>query len=403
MMKILNVLMVPLLFVSGNNNGQEKKDIHSIIGTKYKSDSIVENVLKKQLKQGSTYTIDEAGVGLPKIQFETKELEATAIVAHELLNSNGYNTLGTEDFNKKIKNIFGRIIDSDSQSHFLYVNFLDKCDKEFVMYRNNGVDYEGLFIDKQRKLITDLYYIPELIDYKKEYSRLNDFENINITRKSSIDNLDITIPHWKDVTNLNEIRKKTVQTLVARNMLLFNNNKSYAGWLAEHDKVFVKMLVKNFGFTKELQFNDLVMKDYLKAYQTSSDIGDIIFVKNCKGELEIRTELLKYIKDHTKADENRLLNALENFGYVLKDNINFTLDEKYKILAYIGNTVDPFYLNFAGVNSGNAIWNAESLLYNSVVKDRNIISVFQKNNYYGLPDLKDSLIRVQAIIEHSSE
>ncbi len=108
-MKILNVLIVSLLFASGNNDGQEKKDIHSI-GTKYKSDSIVENVLKKQLKQGSTYTIDEAGAGRPKIQFETKELEATAIVAHELLNSNGYNTLGTEDFNKKIKNIFGRII-----------------------------------------------------------------------------------------------------------------------------------------------------------------------------------------------------------------------------------------------------------------------------------------------------
>lgn len=50
-MKILNVLMVSLLFVSGNNNGQEKKDIHSIIGTKYKSDSIVENVLKKNLNR----------------------------------------------------------------------------------------------------------------------------------------------------------------------------------------------------------------------------------------------------------------------------------------------------------------------------------------------------------------
>jgi len=49
------------------------------------------------------------------------------------------------------------------------------------------------------------------------------------------------------------------------------------------------MLVKNFRFTEEPKFNDLVMKDYLKMNQTSSDIGDIIFVKNCKGELEIRT------------------------------------------------------------------------------------------------------------------
>lgn len=102
------------------------------------------------------------------------------------------------------------------------------------------------------------------------------------------------------------------------------------------------MLVKNFGFTEKPKFNDLVMKDYLKMNQTSSDIGDIIFVKNCKGELEIRTELLKYIKEYTKSDENRLLTALENFGYALKENHNFTPDQKYKILAYIGNTLDPF-------------------------------------------------------------
>ncbi len=394
---------MPLLFVSGNNNGQEKKDIHSIIGTIYQSDNIVENVLKKQLKQGSTYTIDEAGAGLRKIQFATTELEATARVASELLKSNGFNALDAEGFSQKIKSIFGRVIDSNSQLNFLYVNFLDKCERKPVMCHNNGVDYEGMFIDKQRKLITDFYYIPELIDYKNEYSQLNDIENINITRKSSIDNLNITIPHWKDVANLNEIRKRNIQKIVARNKYLFNDNKSYVSWLVEYDKVFVKMLVKNFGFTKESQFNDLVMKDYLKTYQTSSDIGNIIFVKNCKGELEIRIELLNYIKEHTKSDENRLLNALENFGYALKDNSSFTSDEKYKILAYIGNTVDPFYLNFAGINSGIAVWNAESVLYNSIVKDRNIISVFQKNNYYGLPDLKTSLVRVQGITEHESE
>lgn len=402
-MKILNVLMASLLFTTVNNKGQEKKDIYSIIDRKYQSDSIVESVLKKQLKQGSTYTIDEAGAGLQKIQFETKELEAAAIVAGELLMSNGFNTLGAEDFNKKIKNIFGRIIDSHSQSNFLYVNFFDKCDRKPAMYHNNEIDYEGLFIDKQRKIITDFYYIPELVNYQKEYSQLNDVENIIIIRKSSIDNLDIEIPHWKDIANLNETRKKNIQTIIARNMYLFNDNKLYAEWLVDNDKRFVQLLVKNFGFTKELKFNDLTMNEYLNNYQTSSDIGDIIFVKNCKGELEIRTELLKYIKEHTKSDENRLLNALENFGYALKDNTNFTADEKYKILAYIGNTVDPFYLNFAGINSGNAVWNAESVLYNSIVNDKNIISVFKQNNYYGLPDLKDSLARVQAIMEHDSE
>jgi len=370
-----------MLFISCNNKGQEKKDLHSISDMKNMNDNLIEPVLIKQLKQGSTYTIDEAGGGLPKIQFETQELEATAKVASELLRSKGYVYLSNGDFNQKIKTIFGRIINPNSHSNFLYVNFFDKCDRVQVMYHNNGIDYEGLFIDKQTKIITDFYYIPELVDYQKDYVQLNDIEKVRITRKSSIDNLDIIIPHWKDISNLKEIRKKNIKTILARNLYLFNDNKSYVNWLTDNDQRFVKLLVKNFGYTKEPKFNALTMSDYLNNGQSSSDIGDIIFVKNCKGDLEIRTELLKYIKEHTKSDENRLLNALENFGYALKDNTNFTSDEKYKILAYIGNTVDPFYLNFAGVNSGNAVWNAESLLYNSVVKDRNIISVFQKNNF----------------------
>lgn len=401
-MKILNVLIIIMLFISCNNKGQEKKDLHSISDMKNMNDNLIEQVLIKQLKQGSTYTIDEAGGGLPKIQFETQELEATAKIASELLRSKGYVYLSNGDFNQKIKTIFGRIINPNSHSNFLYVNFFDKCDREQVMYHNNGIDYEGLFIDKQTKIITDFYYIPELIDYQKDYIQLNDIEKVKITRKSSIDNLDIIIPHWKDISNLKEIREKNIKTILARNLYLFNDNKSYVNWLVDNDQRFIKLLVKNFGYTQEPKFNALTMSDYLNNGQ-SSDIGDIIFVKNCKGDLEIRTELLKYIKEHTKSDENRLLNALENFGYALKDNTNFTSDEKYKILAYIGNTVDPFYLNFAGVNSGNAVWNAESVLYNSIVKDRNIISVFQKNNYYGLPDLKDSLIRVQGIIDHESE
>lgn len=402
-MKILNALLIIVLFISCNNKGQEKKDLHSISDMKNMNDNLIETVLIKQLKQGSTFTIDEAGAGLPKIQFETQELEAAAKVASELLSSKGYVYLSNGDFNQKIKAIFGRIINPNLHSNFLYVNFFDKCDREQVMYHNNGIDYEGLFIDKQAKIITDFYYIPELIDYQKDYLQLNDVEKVKITRKSSIDNLDITIPHWKDISNLKEIREKNIKTILARNLYLFNDNKSYVNWLVDNDKRFVKLLVKTFGYTKEPKFNDLAMNDYLNNGQSSSDIGDIIFVKNCKGELEIKTELLKYIKEHTKSDENRLLNALENFGYALKDNTNFTSDEKYKILAYIGNTVDPFYLNFAGINSGNAVWNAESVLYNSVVEDKNIISVFQKNNYYGLPDLKDSLMRVQGIIDHESE
>ncbi|WP_137905895.1 hypothetical protein [Chryseobacterium sp. 2VB] len=395
-MKILNVLMVPLLFVSGNNNGQEKKDIHSITGTKYKSDSIVENVLKKQLKQGSTYTIDDAGAGLPKIQFEAKELEVTAIVAHELLNSNGYNTLGTEDFNKKIKNIFGRIIDSDSQSHFLYVNYFDKCDRSFVTYSNNSVDYEGGYIDKKRKLFTDFYYLPEIIDYQKEYPTLSDIESSKIIRKSS-SQVDVEIPHWKDVVNLKEQRKVNNQRIIARNMYLFNDNKAYIIWLVTHDKNFIKLLVKNLSYDKEPKFNEMLINEYIQS-KDQYKIGELIFAKNCNKELEIREGILQSLTDtYQKSSNPKDLHGLMEFVSKLLETDeynNYSENEKIKMVAYLANTYDfLFKKNHRNQDGWDLRWNILGAYFEddsrSEIKWPKLKEEMQKNNYYNLPNLKE--------------
>ncbi|PWW25662.1 MULTISPECIES: hypothetical protein [unclassified Chryseobacterium] len=354
----------------------------------------ISSILEGQLKKGAA---EEYG---SFSDYSEKDLIALIELEDSILHSNGYKNITNDQFAAKIEQIFGRRIDFTSSSNFLKIDTYNKCDKE-LSFVPLSAEYQNIYVSKNNKLISYFYPLPLLIDYQKNYPDLKKIEDIPIEVETNEGRLKVT--QWKDIPNLKEQQKKNNQILVARNMYLFNDNKAYITWLVTQDPSFVKTLVKQFGFTKEPKFNDLVMSEYLNNYETSSAIGDIIFVKNCKGELEIRVELLNYIKEHTKSDENRLLNALENFGYALKDNNSFTTDEKYKILAYIGNTVDPFYLNFAGVNSGRAVWNAESVLYNSIVKDRNIISVFQKNNYYGLHDLKDSLIRVQGIMEHSSE
>ncbi|WP_145953285.1 hypothetical protein [Chryseobacterium indologenes] len=357
-------------------------------------------VLKSQLSAGVSG--EKSETDYPTYQFTLKDLEATESIISKELEDNGYKKPDKEDFANMVNKVFNRIIDPRSESKYLHINFEDKCSKDFNLFKNsNSIDVNpySTYVFKNGLFISDLYNIPEILDYTKDSELLQyekDAENNNHAAE-------VKIYYWKDIADLKNIRKQNIKTIVARNMYLFNDNKSYVDWLISNDISFIKLMVKTFGYTKEPKFNDLTMNDYLSNFQNSSDIGDIIFVKNCKGELEIRVDLLKYIKEHTKSDENRLLNALENFGYALKDNTKFTSEEKYKILAYIGNTVDPFYLNFAGVNSGNAIWNAESLLYNSVVKDKKIILVFHKNKYYGLSDLKESLHRVQASIDHETE
>lgn len=374
---------------------QKKQEINNQhANTKNTKKMEINSILAEQLKKGAA---EEYG---SFSNYSEKDLEALIEIEDSILQSNGYKTLDNNQFGAKIENIFGRKIDYSSNTNFLKLDTYNTCDKElnFLPFSSEN---QNLYVSKKNKLISYFYPIPLLIDYQKLYpdSKKLEENTIDITTNDGPQH----VKRWKDIPNLKEQQKKNAQIIVARNMYLFNENKTYITWLVTQDPIFVKTLVKQFGYTREPKFTDLAMNDYLEKYQTASDIGDIIFVKNCKGELEIRTELLKYIKDHTKSNENRLLTALENFGYALKDNSTFTKDEKYKILAYIGNTVDPFYLDFAGINSGNATWNAESVLYNSVVSDKNIIPVFQKNNYYGLPDLKESSMRVEGIIEHSSQ
>ena len=212
-MKTKTTLYLLLLF--GNINCQEKR-IPNINKEIKMTSNTIEKVLEKQLKQGTTYGIDEAGGGLVKEPFQIEELNASSQIVDSILKSNNFKKLNNEGFNEKIKNIFGRIIDPKSDNRYLYVNFFDKCSRNLVMFKNNEIDYQGTFIDKQNKYISDFYYIPELIDYQKEYSKLNDIENFKIIKKSSYDDSDQEIPHWKDDPNLKNERKKNIRNRLIR-------------------------------------------------------------------------------------------------------------------------------------------------------------------------------------------
>lgn len=392
-MKILNVLTTSLLLICSNNKGQENKLIADI---KNQRDDLIETILIEQLKQGATYTIDETGAGLPKIQFETKELEATAIVAQELLHSNGYKTVATEDFNKKNKNIFGRIIDPDSDNPFLYVNYFDKCDRSFVTYSNNSVDYEGGYIDKQRKLFTDFYYLPEILDYQKEYPTLNNVESGKISRKSS-SQTDVEIPHWKDVANLKEQRKLNVQRIIARNMYLFNNNKTYIIWLVTHDKNFIKLLVKNFGYDKEAKFNEMLINEYIQS-KDMYKIGELVFAKDCNKELEVREGILQSLTAvYQKSSNPHDLFGLMEFSSKLLETDeynNYSEKEKIKMIAYLANTYDfLFKKNHRHQDGWDPRWNILGAYFEddsrSKIKWSQLKEEMQKNNYYNLPNLKE--------------
>lgn len=72
---------------------------------------------------------------------------------------------------------------------------------------NNHTDYLGIYIAKNENLITEFYYIPELIDYKKVYPDVNIESSLSPISKNEKGE-EIKISLWKDKANLNEQRKK---------------------------------------------------------------------------------------------------------------------------------------------------------------------------------------------------
>ncbi|TZF99562.1 hypothetical protein FW781_06445 (plasmid) [Chryseobacterium panacisoli] len=359
-------------------------------------DTMIQKVLKKQLQEGAGKSIDEAGAELTKIPFEIEELEVSAETAKKILLSNGFKELSDNEFGNKIKNIFGRIVDPNSGNPFLYVNYFDKCDRSFVAYSNNSVDYEGGYIDKQRRLFTDFYYLPEILDYQKEYPTLNNLESSKIIRKSS-SQVDVEIPHWKDVANLKEQRKANIQRIIARNMYLFNDNKTYIIWLVTHDKNFIKLLVKNFGYDIEPKFNEMLINEYIQS-KDMFKIGELIFAKNCDKELDIRDGMLQsLVTFYQKSSNPHDLFGLMEFSSKLLETDeynNYSEKEKIKMIAYLADTYDfLFKKNHRHQDGWDPRWNILGAYFEddsrSKIKWPQLKEEMQKNNYYNLPNLKE--------------
>ncbi|MGM5629501.1 hypothetical protein O2K51_01265 [Apibacter raozihei] len=368
----------------------------------------IEIILEKQLKQGANNYIDDPGVEIPKKAFEFEELNVSMFLVDSLLNSNGYKTPIQSDFNKNIKLKLNRIIDNNSDKQYLYINFFNKCDRDFNYFPNNGVDYNGIYIDKVRKIISKFYYIPELIDYQKNYPNISKIEN-QVQLHYILNENNYTIELWKDLDSRNDDyslskqRKFNQQLLISRNKYLFNDDQSQFAWLINNDEDFMESLVTTFGYTKDQKLLKWVME---KNYSKAGDfVKNNVFVKDCKGNLEIREDILKYIEETTTEQKTDYIEALYRYTYFLfnpyndKETSIFNEKEKYKIFAYAANTYDQLFRKYSFLRTTNrGRWNMlGSYFYNSSEEDwKKLKKEFVLNNYYNLPHLK-------SLIEYAEE
>ncbi|WP_139348566.1 hypothetical protein [Chryseobacterium sp. JV274] len=352
------------------------------------------SVLKSQLSAGASGEKNETDY--PTYEFTLRDLEATESIIAKELDDSGYKKPGTEESIIKINTIFKRIIDPKSESKYLHVNFEDKCSKDLKLYKNsNSIDVNPYttYIFKKGLFISDLYSIPEIMDYTKN-SKLLQYEK-NAENNNHIKN--VKIYYWKDVANLKEQRKVNIQRIIARNMYLFNDNKTYIIWLVTHDKNFIKLLVKNFGYDSEPKFNEMLINEYIQS-KDMYKIGELVFAKNCDKELEVRNGILQNIAAvYQKSSNPHDLFGLMEFSSKLletEEYNNYSEKEKIKMIAYLANTYDfLFKKNHRHQDGWDPRWNILGAYFEddsrSKIKWTQLKEEMQKNNYYNLPNLKE--------------
>lgn len=370
-------LLLILLTTNGLIYGQAK-------GLAEQVNSIVSTILQKQLEYGKP-SFDNP------YKYSEKDIEVTIPILNQLLLDNGYKTVSNEEFSAKIKQIFNRIIDQKLTSKFLYVNFIDKCDKT-LNYVPNNAENNGMFVVKNQNFITDLYLLPTIIDYQKTYAETAQEENITPKNYKDASGNEVKKYFWKDISNLKEQRKKNIQTLIARNLYLFNDNKAQYKWLTLNDSYFMESLVKTFGYTQDADLLKWVIERTKFDKKDPPDYGKLFWVKDCNEGIRIHAntfkELQKLYAPNDSSQNRFILDNIKGYLEYLESSESpeskiLTETEKVKIMANLAYFAEQYKYNQSYKDGTKMMGRLRFFLGDS---SRDIL---QKNNYFNLPKFKE--------------
>lgn len=345
MRKYLGYFLLIILLTSCQNQDKTENKVAAQDKATYKqievkpNDTLLLQVLRSQLADGKEVGGDE----YESHQYTQKDLNAAAVLAQEILAENGYRFPERKEFAEKINSIFHRIPDASSAQKQLYVNFTDPCNKDQI-YSRIEIIADGIFIEKNGRFITDLYAIPELIDYQTRFPESKNLEDSKIIKQEPDLGKSIEIPHWKDVSSLTEQRKKNTKKIVARNMYLFNNSRKHFDWLCLNDDRFLKNLIMVSGYTQDQDLVKWVLQDIPADKSHAAEFSKLLFHKTCNGKLIFHNNVLDVISKDKKAKD--ILSFLNNdyITYLFDttdSNINLTVKEKEGITASI-QSFGPF-------------------------------------------------------------
>lgn len=328
------------------------------------------DLIKKHMKLQEKIELSENDTNtLNQYKLTDKDIELGGDVTLLGLKNNGYQVPESDFFSKQIKEVFETQEDCSCTAVKHHQNFntyfVNPSQEPNIEQTEFDYTYDHIFVYPNLKILSDL-------------PLLNDIAEINN----------------------NKLKVKINQNIIARNKYLFNNSKGDLAWLLANDKEFLKTLLINFGYDKEEKVNEVILNELYQEYsqetpESVQKIGNILFVKNCKGKLSIRKNLLKYIEKNTSKNNDKYVSALSRYiiDILYNDSIKsqFSADEKAEILAYISNIEIPAFNQYKGLSTD--YWNSQAttLFYvqsTNAVNHPEVLDIFKKHNYFGFPFLK---------------
>lgn len=375
--KVLLIIINYLTMVSCNGQSENDSKNNLIKPQNETMDSKTEITLKKQLEEGAyQFAPDGSDVGKPA--FSNEEIRTLVNVEEDILKQKGYKFPDSEKFADKIKSIFERQILQNSDKEYLYVNLKNKCDHSFVDFKSDGIYYNGFYIIKKKNFITDFYYLPELINYEKSYLKVYNAEKAaDKVIYNERYNLKVEIQKWREVEDLEEQRFHNIQTIAARNKYLFNNSKADLVWLKANDKIFLESLVKIFGYVKDKDLLEFVVKN---NFRDKVELNAILWNQKCDGTAQVNKEVFDLVQTWSTQDlsvfSHNVLEVMLNLMKEIREDKSTNFAQKAKALGliayYATKTNQDFYYRFF-----------------PLLNDPDFDTEFKKANYYNIPDFKE--------------
>ena len=389
-MKKIKLLILCFSFIScWNKTTQSQQEEFNFEKTQE-----MNTVLKSQLEKGISGLYNNS-FDIETYNYSNSDLEITIPLIREILLKRGYQPPTEKIFIEQVQKVFHRIINPSLNTKFLYLRFDIPCDKEIKFYTNDKVDNTpySYYIVKNENFLTELYALPELLDYKKLFPDLYKLETSmpsKIKEEKTGDMIQLT--KWQEVEDLDSRRKENIDKLVHRNKYLFNDNRSSFRWICLNDEFFLTSLVLTFGYVEDKELNKYVLEKQLRG--EISQFGKVFWYQGCDGKLFSHNQMIDIIKQSPIEKQKEYLKAISSYIRFLVNDKNLPFSQKAEILGKlcyyaekIGKPIDMGFKYFyiLETESSGDIYEEE----------------FKKKEYYNIPDFKKVWEYTRTIIPHS--